>query len=176
MVVPLREVIDNAIFSVVHSAITQFTCKDSDVETFLKDKAIDFERRDKSRTYLIFDDSGKTLLAYYTLSLKALLFNRSVSKTTAKSIDGFSKNVRAVGIIMIGQFGKDYIKASHVDGSKLFDICMETVYRTQDLIGGRFVMLECHDIEKVVDFYKNQNFISLQYDEADNYLQMIRRL
>jgi len=53
---------------------------------------------------------------------------------------------------------------------------METVYRVQDLIGGRFVMLECHEIEKVVDFYKRQGFESLQYDEADKYLQMIRRL
>ena len=176
MVVALREAIDTGAFEKVLSAISQFSCQDNDVETFLKSKAIDFEKRDKSRTYLVFDDSSMALLGYYTLSLKALPFNQNVSKSTVKSIDGFSKDIRAVGIVLIGQFGKDYTKAKHIDGDYLFNICLETVYRVQDLIGGRFVMLECHEIEKVVEFYKRQGFESLQYDETDKYLQMIRRL
>jgi len=176
MVVSLREAIDTCAFDKILSAISHFSCQDSDVETFLKTKAIDFEKRDKSRTYLVFDDLGTALLGYYTLSLKALPFSQNVSKSIVKSIDGFSKDIRAVGIVLVGQFGKDNNKAKNINGEYLFNICMETVYMVQDLIGGRFVMLECHEIEKVVQFYERQGFESLQYDETDKYLQMIRRL
>jgi hypothetical protein len=176
MVVPLKEVIDRDRLDFILGAIAQFTCLDDDVETFLKEKAIDFERRDKSRSYLIIDDKTNALLGYFTLSLKALPFRKGVSKSVIKGIDGFSRDIGAVGIILIGQFGKDKELAKEVDGKHLFDICMETVYRAQRIIGGRFVLLECREIEKVVSFYSRQGFESLQYDKSDKYLQMVRRL
>jgi hypothetical protein len=71
---------------VIRTAITSFSCKDKDVEYFLKSKAFDFEKRDKSRTYLVFDDAQYvagyvSVLAYFTLSLKSLEFRDTVSKT-----------------------------------------------------------------------------------------------
>jgi len=174
MVVPVKEVIVDTP-PVILDAIERFTCKDEDVETFLKKKSFDFERRNKSRTYLVFDDMG-VLLAYFTLALDALLFGDDVSKNTIKKIDGFSKDIQAVGIIMIGQFGKDSNLAKNVSGAQLLETCLETVYQIQSLVGGRAVMLECHDISKVVEFYKSNGFAVLQYDERDNYLQMVRLL
>ena len=35
----------------------------------------------------------------------------------------FSKDVQAVGIILIGQFGKDLKFARDIAGAKLFDLC-----------------------------------------------------
>ncbi|MCL1809028.1 MAG: hypothetical protein FWG42_04560 [Clostridiales bacterium] len=176
MVVPFQEIIDRELFKTILIAISQFRCKDMDVETFLKNKAIDFERRNKSRTYLIIDDINNSLLGYFTLSLKALRFNSSVSKKTIKSIDGFSKEVKAVGITLIGQFGKDTVLAREIDGGKLFDMCLETVFKVQKIVGGRFVMLECLDIKEIVSFYKKQGFETLQFNESDKYLQMVRQL
>jgi len=176
MVVPLKEVINRGKLDYLHVTISQFSCQDDDVETFLKNKAVEFERRNKSRTYLIIDDVDNILLGYFTLSLKALAFGDSVSKSIIKSIDGFSKDITAVGMILIGQFGKDKVFAKNIDGGSLFDICMETVYAAHKIVGGRFVMLECRDNEKVVSFYSNRGFDSLQYDETDKYLQMVRRL
>ena len=73
MVIPLRKTIENAeLAKTVADSISNFTCQDKDVESFLRDKALDFERRDKSRTYLVFDDATDALVAYYTLSLNAL--------------------------------------------------------------------------------------------------------
>ena len=176
MVVPLQEIIDKDISRPISDAIPMFSCMDQDVEMFLKNKAFDFERRNKSRTYLILDDIYRSLLGYFTLSLKALPFNANVSKNTIKAIDGFSKDISAVGIVLIGQFGKDSKLAKNIDGGQLFDICLDMVYQVQKMIGGRFVLLECRDIGKVVSFYKKYGFQSLQYDESDKYLQMVRRL
>ena len=176
MLVPLQGIIHADIPEFVLYAISHFSCRDKDVETFLKNKAFDFERRDKSRTYLIFDDANNILLGYFTLSLKALPFNENVSKNTIKNIDGFSNDIQSVGVILIGQFGKDLVTAKDIEGKILFDICIETVYMAHKIIGGRFVLLECRDIEKIVLFYKRNGFQSLQYDENDKYLQMVRRL
>ena len=175
MVVQLQEIINDVPLAIT-DAISRFSCKDKDVELFLKQKAFDFERRDKSRTYLVLDDSTGLLLGYFTLSLKALPFRSGVSKNTIKNIDGFSKDIEAVGIILIGQFGKDYKTAKDVSGESLFKLCIEAVYQAQKIVAGRFVMLECQDNEKVVSFYKRNGFDFLQSDERDNYLQMVRKL
>ena len=175
MVITLREAITSTkLTNTVANAVSKFTCQDNDVETFLKTKAVDFESRNKSRTYLIFDDD--VLVAYFTLSLNALSFRENVSKNTIKRIDGFSKDIKAAGIILIGQFGKDCILAKHTSGETLLNTCMETIYKAQEIIGGRFVMLECLNIEKVVSFYVKNGFEFLQYDKKDKYMQMIRRL
>ena len=175
MVVPLQELIRGNMQDFFFESASGFSCRDEDVESFLKQKAFDFELRDKSRSFLIFDDSG-ALLAYYTLSLKSLPFQANVSRSTIKDIDGFSKNVQAVGIVIIGQFGKDLEAAKDVGGGSLFNLCMETVYLAKRTVGGRFVMLECRNIDKVVSFYKNNGFGILQHDERNQYLQMVRKL
>jgi len=174
MVVELKEIINDAPQTIL-KAIENFTCQDDDVESFLKNKAFDFERRNKSRTYLVFDDFG-VLLGYFSLTLNALLFSESVSKNAIKRIDGFSKDVQAVGMIMIGQFGKDACLAKDISGGSLLNICLEIVCQVQSLVGGRAVMLECHDLPKVVEFYRHNGFEVLQYDKRDKYLQMVRLL
>ena len=162
-------------------AISAFTCKDKDVELFLKNKSVEFEKRNKSRTYLIMNEEelyngNFVILAYFTLSLKALSFRDNVSNTKKKEIDGFSKNVQAVATILIGQFGKDLINAKNVQGEDLFKLCLKTIYKIHNLIGSRIVLLECQDIQKIKSFYEKNEFYFLQYDENDKYLQMIKNL
>jgi len=115
-------------------------------------------------------------LGYFTLTLYPLVFGETVSKGTIKKVDGFSRDVRAVGVVLIGQFGKDKELATSVSGKHLLDICLEVVYKIQGLAGGRAVILECHDIPPVVKFYEDNGFVRLQRDERDKYLQMARLL
>jgi len=178
---PLGEIIRTEQEEAIIEAIGVFTCKDKDVEYFLKNKAFEFEKRDKSRTYLVFDDEAfyrdsLSILAYFTLSLKSLEFRETLSKNKVKEIDGFSKEVKGVAIILIGQFGKDENIAKNVSGKDLVDLCLEKIYQVNTLIGGRYVLIECQDIDKVIGFYRNNGFELLQTDKSDKYLQMIRRL
>lgn len=87
MVVSIKEIMhdDEAVTSLTE-AISNFKCQDKDVESFLKEKAFEFELRDKSRTYLIFDDIGKDLLGYYNLSLDALPLRRMYQKVYCVSL------------------------------------------------------------------------------------------
>jgi hypothetical protein len=177
----LREIIGTKLENPVREAINRFVCRDIDVESFLKNKAYEFEKRHKSRTYLLLDDAkyldGEiVLLAYFTLSLKSLEFRDTLSKTKIRAIDGFSKEVKGVAIALIGQFGKDKYKAESVPGEKLLAVCMDVLYQVHTLIGGRYVLIECRDIEKVTAFYRKNDFELLQTDKSDSYLQMVRRL
>lgn len=179
--IKLGDIIDRPEEIVFTEAISNFSCKDADVEFFLKHKSIEYEKRNKSRTYLILDEddlSERTLVivGYFTLSLKVLSFDNSVSKSKIKAIDGFSKDVRAVASILIGQFGKDTVAAQNIKGRDLFDLCLNVIYQIHKLIGGRIVLIECQEISDVVAFYKKSGFVLLQRDEGDKYLQMIRQL
>jgi hypothetical protein len=177
MVVSLQKIIHGNIPEYIADGIAGFTCRDKDVEGFLKNKSFDYERRNKSRTYLIFDDGNETLLGYYTLSLKSLRFTEAVSKSTIKNVDGYSNKVNSVGIVLIGQFGKDEVLAKSVAGSQLFERCLKTVYEARRIVGGRFVMLECLDIDKIVAFYRDCfDFTDLQESENCKYRQMIKKL
>ncbi|MCL1986720.1 MAG: hypothetical protein FWG64_01945 [Firmicutes bacterium] len=157
----------------VKNAIQNFRCKDVDVENFLKNKAFDFERRNKSRTYLIFE--GANLVAYYTLSLYSLVFDDSISKNVVKKIDGFSKSVQSVGITLIGQLGKDLNLGKNISGAYLLDECLSAIIDVQRIVGGRYTMLECAEIPKVVEFYRNNGFEVLQRAD-DKYLRMVKKL
>ncbi len=53
---------------------------------------------------------------------------------------------------------------------------MDVVYQVYDLIGGRFVLIECNDHPKLISFYERNNFVRLQKDGEDGLVQMVRFL
>ena len=150
------------------------------MEIFLKEKAIDFDKRNKSRTYLIIDSSTYTnydkviILGYYTITLKNLPFLPAVSKSMVKRIDGYSNNVNSAEAILIGQIGKDYNRRSEINGSEIIDYAINTVYAIHNLAGCRIVFLECLDNDKILKFYTDNGFVFLQ--KSGEYVQMIRYL
>ena len=159
------------------NAIQNFVCQDKDVEIFLKNKALDFDKRNKSRTYLLIDENNDDeiiILGYYTLTLKSLPFGETVSKSMIKRIDGYSNNINSAESVLIGQFGKNYNYKSELSGVTLLNYAMDTVYDIHELAAGRIVFLECLDNEKVVKFYQDNGFIFLQ--RSGEYLQMVRHL
>ena len=96
--------------------ISIFVCKkDMDIENFLKEKAILFEKMGKSRTYFLYDeeDDEFKILAYFTLAIQVLKVPEELlSGRKTKIYDGFSSKIRGIKItefpaILIGQFGKN---------------------------------------------------------------------
>ena len=69
----------------IQRLINEFSCpKNPDVERFLKNKAIDFERTHNARTYLLVSENGE-LLAYFSLSFKDVnIDNEKLSKSVIK--------------------------------------------------------------------------------------------
>ncbi|MCL2019297.1 MAG: acetyltransferase [Oscillospiraceae bacterium] len=177
--VPIRGIIGTNREINLKSAIQSFCCRDNEVENFLKHKAFDFEVRHKSRTYLIIDEeqvdvSEPIIYGYFTLTMKTLELGETLSKSTIKRIDGFSKDVLATEAILLGQLGKNQKHKNDIEGQSIIDEALDTVYDIHKLVGGRIVFLECDENPKLVDFYKRSGFEPLQ--KCGEYLQMIKYL
>ena len=177
--ISVKEIIKKGRERDFEAAIDKFTCQDKEVENFLKTKALDFDRRHKSRTYLIIDidESGEIIiLAYYSVTMKSLKFISGLSNSKIRKIDGFRANATETEAVLIGQLGKDYNHRNEINGKSIIEYILETVYIAHTAVGGRIVFLECADNEKVVKFYQDNGFAYLQNSEDEKYLQMIKFL
>lgn len=166
--------------------ISIFNCeKDIDIENFLKEKAILFEKLGKSRTYFIFNEDEKEfkILAYFTLALQVLkLPEEFLSGRRTKALDGFSSKIKGAKItefptILIGQVGKNDLYKELISGLEVMEYCLWTIFEGQAVLGGRIIMLECKDIPYIIDLYERFGFQKLEKDyEKGELLQMIKIL
>lgn len=153
-----------------------FRCEqDKDIETFLHEKAMDFEERRLCSVYLILDedslDSGKLKIeAYFTLSHKTLAVDlNSMSKTNIKKYGGFV-TAKTLHFVLIGQLGKHVTKSerSSVTGAYILDLAFEIIQEASDLIPCKYVLVECGDEQKVQKFYQDNAFKFFQNDGEHN--------
>ncbi|MDO7203432.1 hypothetical protein Q5M85_03510 [Paraclostridium bifermentans] len=53
---------------------------------------------------------------------------------------------------------------------------MDVINQVYELVGGRFVLIECNDNTKLISFYQRNGFERLQKDGEDGLVQMVRFL
>lgn len=172
----------NEDLSAVQDELNKFSCiLNKDVENFLKDKSILFDRQGWSRTHLVYMSykSSMVLVGYFTLANKNFVVknNSKISQTLKKRISKFGQyneelKQYVVPSLLIGQIGKnDYYKFL-IDGSVLLKYACDEVEKVQSIVGGKFVYLECEDKERLKDFYISNGFVEfgkreLESDERD---------
>jgi predicted GNAT family N-acyltransferase len=163
--------------------ISIFMCKnDPDIEGFLKNKAIIFEKLGKSRTFFVFDEDENhfAILGYFTIALQILKVLEALSNRKVKNFDGFNAKFNGEKItefptILIGQFGKNDKYKNRISGYELMQYCLNTVLDGQNYLGGRIVMLECKDVPYLCSFYEQFGFNKLEKDyEKNELLQFIK--
>lgn len=149
-------------------------CLDNDIETFLRQKAIQFIQRKWCAVYLIVDeqefDAGCIKVdAYFTLSHKALIPS-AASKTSVKDASGF-KEAETVHFVLIGQLGKHIerledgkICNANISSKEILDNAFEIIRASDALIPCRCVLVECSDNEKVHKVYTDYQFKKFQFD------------
>lgn len=180
----------------IRTLLFSFECKSlshgaSDVEAFLHSKAIDFERMDMARTYLIFANyKGKPYLAgYFSISNKPLIIPKKqfqkLSKSLRKKLVGFGhktdvNNYQCKGYLL-GQLGKNYSeqakKANQINGNELLTLAYEKIKEAYAIVGGRVLYLECEDNEKIKSFYRDNGFRQLEnYVSTNNLCLFVKRI
>lgn len=167
-----------------------------DVEYFLKEKAILFSKQDISRTFLVMSDyQGKdVIVGYFAITNKATTVKKFIiSNTKRKKILRYAEyNNESKGyniaLPLIGQLGKNYNNGYNklITGDILLKFACDKIKETQNILGGRYVFLECEDIDKLREFYEDNGFEcfgkrNLEKDERDKnkgeyLLQMLRDL
>lgn len=177
--------------------LKDYKCKlNLDVEYFLKEKAIEFSKQDISRTFLVLSEykGRNVIVGYFAITNKATKIKKFViSKTKRKKILRYAEyNNESKGyniaLPLIGQLGKNYNNGYNklISGDNLLKFACDKIKQTQNIIGGRYVFLECEDIDKLKNFYEDNGFEcfgkrNLEKDERDKnkgeyLLQMLRDL
>lgn len=144
---------------------------DSATEAFLKEKAIDMEVRDLSRTYLAIAKDDVRILGYITLSIKCMRVpdENLLSGKTRKSMN-IDSRTNIVQSYLIGQLSRS-ANAPKGLGSYLLDVAFEKLNQARGIVGCRVVRLDCHD--ELIDYYKDHGFRLITTNDDRSLNQMM---
>lgn len=170
----------------IHNAFRKFSCSvDSDLESFLVNKAENYELHWKGRTFLLLDqrefEENNTIriIAYFTLAHTAIELSGFGDGKKKKIVGDFPKRSQrnSFPAFLIGQLGRDD-SYSHDDisGEQILQEAYQSLKRAADILGGKLVVLECreHMFDKV---YEKLGFKKLVNElNEDNLYTLYKRI
>ncbi|AAP76874.1 hypothetical protein [Helicobacter hepaticus] len=152
-------------------ALCAFSCsKNKELETFIREKAIQLEKQHHTRTYLIL--KGNTIQAFFALAVN-LLETSTLSKTLIKKLSSnHNANTQYIPCFIIGQLGKS--DDSVIKGDEIMEIALSILLEIHNYLGTRFVLLDAVNVLKVIEFYERHKFVRLPASNDDKQIKMIR--
>lgn len=162
-----------------------------DVETFLHDKAIQFEKMELARTYLVMSTyKGESFLSgYFSISNKSFVIPKknfqSLSSTLQRRLLGVGNKTQQANYevrgFLLGQLGKNFsevaVKARSISGNDLLALAYTKIQEAHRLVGGRIMYLECEDNPKIKGFYEKNGFKEiLDYKSSNDLCIMVKRI
>ena len=196
-IINLKDIYNNLGEERTKEILSDYKCElNQDVEYFLKEKAIEFSKQDISRTYIVMSQykDKDVIVGYFAITNKVTNIKKvKLSETKRKRLLKFAvydkeSKCYSIALPLIGQLGKNYYNGynSLISGDILLKLACDKIKEAQELLGGRFVFLECEDKNKLEEFYSNNGFvcfgkINLEKDErtkneGEYLLQMLRDL
>ncbi|MCU0199852.1 MULTISPECIES: GNAT family acetyltransferase [Levilactobacillus] len=178
-VVSLRQLLDNYETREIITQLNDFASINDDVESFLKKKAIQFEKVGLSRTTLVYTSiKGDLKLAgYFAISSKPLTISK---KNWNKLSNGVRRKLLPMGYrteqdnyevssILLGQLGVNFkYKSSHIiTGNELLALSYEEIKKAWMASGGTMLYLEAKNIPYLREFYTSNGFSQLLLKESD---------
>lgn len=161
----------------IEKLLSTFKCKQNpDLEEFLitPSKAIQSENRAITRTYLYLELQNNTLIvvAYFTIAIK-ILYSEGLSKSMVKKLDGVDKNREAMPSYLIALLGKSD-RCKYKIGLHILDNAIEKIRESHQVIGGRFIILDSVNVQKVIEFYQSEpnSFILLDKNSSEPNVKM----
>lgn len=176
IVIPLGELIYKGYdIEKLESAFKKFSCqREIDLENFLVQKAIPYEKSNYGKTYLCVDqgclDDGEfIILAYFTIAHRSVDISKLGTKRKRKVLGDYPgrDSIKSAPAFLIGQLGRcDICHSDELSGQQLLNECYHAISLAARIIGGNLLVLECreHMFEK---FYEQQGFKKL-YDELND--------
>ena len=173
----------------LNETLSSFSCdKDTDIELFLKTKAVEYEKISKSRTYLFCDyqellKKQIVVWGYFTLSLKVLVLPDDLSIRARKELDGFrgkihGKPVKEIPCFLIGQLAKNSnIGNNPISGKLLLDYADSIIKSAISAVGGRYILVECQNNPKLIKFYEENGYSEFIRNTSGNktMVQMLKK-
>lgn len=189
-IIKLKDIYNNISEEETRDLLKSFKCNlNKDVEYFLHEKAIAFSKQGIAETFIVTSlyKNRDVIVGYFATTNKSINIKRfSLSNSKRKRLLKFAQyddvyKTYTVALPLIGQIGKNYNNGYNelITGDILLKMACDKIRIAQDVLGGRFVFLECEDKLKLREFYENNGFVcfgkrNLEKDERDknsgNYL------
>ena len=168
--------------SAFDKGISNFLCaKNEELAYFLKNSAIEFEKLDKSRTYLLVDEEDEQdipVLGYFSIAVHSIEIPETMESKKIRLLDGYSaknhnKTVASVPAYLIGQLAKNDLYAEDVDGDELLNAAINIVEKARLIAGGRLIVIDCKPIQKLHDFYERNGFMMIGHNKESELDQFV---
>lgn len=147
--------------------LSEFSCtRNSDVERYLKNSAIEFTKKNQSVTYLVFFGEDGGLLGYFTIALKPLTIRgETISNTVKKKLLRISEldeetQTYTMSAYLIAQLGKNFTNGAdkRITGEELLEAAWNKIEEIQYRAGGVVTFLEANNEDKLLAFYRDNRF------------------
>lgn len=169
IVVKLGEIVRDFNENSICSAFQEFSCEqEADIENFLRDKAINYEKANIGKTSIVLDEDllkeGKIkILAYFTIAQKSVDISTLSNKHKRRILGNYPgrDKITTIASYLIGQLGRgDTCPKDEFTGEQLLNECYHAISEAVKIVGGHLIVLECRDFmfEK---FYEKQGFKKL---------------
>ena len=152
--------------------IREFCCvKDPDVESFLKEKAIIFERSGISRTYFYVTNNGplSDIVAFFSVAITATDFKNIEKRHRSKILGAtpYRDFHDHFGGLLVAQLARcDKYTSEDINGSELITAAEKTIEQGRVFLGGRVLYLDCK--KPLVSLYEQNSYKLLQSDPYSN--------
>ncbi|BEG58210.1 hypothetical protein NHP21005_19190 (plasmid) [Helicobacter sp. NHP21005] len=168
MLVSLSELLDAPY---IETLLESFRCsKNTDLQDFLHNKALSLEVSHHARTYILFSQEGK-IEGFFSLALN-ILETKGLSKTRIKKLStSHNPHLERLPCMILGQLGKD--DRSTISGGELLRHAIAIIEEGRRYFGGKFVLIDSINVEKVIKFYERHLFKALPIDN-DGLIKMVR--
>lgn len=163
--------------------LSDFECSlNKDVEYFLKEKAIHFSKQSIAETFLVTSSyrNEEVIVGYFAIANKTTRLKRNVfggekKKRFLRFAEYNEENhCYFISLPLIGQLGKNYKNGYDklITGDVLLRLACDKIKEAQEILGGRFIFLECEDKPKLKEFYESNGFVcfgkrNLERDERE---------
>ena len=170
-VISLRKALSLYPEGAVSKMLSGFCCaRDKDVESFLREKAVIQEKKQISRTYLIFTSGpDPKLTAYFTIAVSSMdVADLQCSKEIQKKMN---VNKGLAQSYLLGQLGK------HDGGPKglgkfALEQATDRIVAANMNVGCRVIRIDCRP--SLMRYYEGGGFALARRNKDDDLIQMIR--
>lgn len=182
-VINLKDIIAFMGETKTNTIMSTFECPlNKDVEYFLRTKAIEFSKQDIAKTFVVMRSykNENVIVGYFSLANKTTKLRNNVFSGKKKKrflrFAEYSEDNKcySISLPLIGQLGKNYRNNYNelISGDILLKLACDKVKEAQEILGGRFVYLECEDKPQLEEFYKSNGFVrfgkrNLEGDECE---------
>lgn len=144
---------------IIEQILAKFLCaKNKEVEEFLHEPAIEFERSSSARTYLIATED-KEIAGYFTISIgfADISQSKNLSKKDKDTLKMSKCPDHRIPCFLIGQLGRsDSFSHEELPGSQILEKALAVLVEVKNQIGGKFVIVECED--PLIPMYQSAAF------------------